>query len=959
MAFTLQILHASDQEAGVPALQDAIGLSAVMNALQDDYENTLKLTSGDVFIAGPFFGASADIYDLRTTRQPTGQSGIADILIQNELGWNAAAIGNHEFDAGAATFLSLVAPNSNWINGALGGQGIGAAGYPGALFPYLANNLNFSNATLPAGLRVVPNGGAPLPNTLTGSVISNVNGNQVGILAAVTPYLPTIAGINPVQMRTASGITAATPIAQQVDTLIANLQPEVQALTNAGINKIVLMTHLQEAEIEQALAQRLVDLGIGVDVHIGGGSHRVMSDTTGVPPLRQDETQQNSGQLLQPYPQAFTNGSNTVYYVNTGANYRYLSRLVANFDDNGVITAIGDDSGTFATDLAGIDRLYTADISTFEQVKAVADPDIVAIVDGVGQYINTLDATIFGQTDVFLNGIRGDVRTQETNLGNLAADAGEFYAEQYLAAYGNAVLPGFSQIDISFRNGGGIRDIIGQSFVAGGGGELVQLPPAANPNVGKEEGDISKLDISNSLRFNNSIAVGTLTAAGLYELAEHMVAGVERVAGQFGQIGSFKFSFDPTAQPRTTTTPGRRIQNLALFNDDGSLKDVVVRNGSLVGDPSRNFSFVTLSFLTNGGDSYPAVFQNVRLLSDFAEPATLGRSDFRAGAEQDALAEYLAANFNQANGQAPFTAADTPRQLDQRIQNLSFRQDGVISDDKPTGQRTFQVNDGATLIVNGFGGIGRGIDPAAATIAETDTIRLSGAALTARNMLLTQVGENLEITFEGNRTRIQLNNFKLEELDNLRQATGARVDLGNILFNGQTTIQDSFDVFNAEWVNGNPEFALGRIFNANSVTFLNDLGNTVSGLENSDDVINAQGGNDLIRGLSGDDVLRGGSGNDTLVGGVGADTLVGGSGADVFVLAANSGTDSIRDFILTEGDRFGLSGISFGALTIAQGAGSNANDALIRLTATNEVLAIVAGVQANTLTSSAFTSFVG
>ena len=68
--FKLQILHASDQEAGVPALQDAIGLSAVMNKLDGRYENSLKLTSGDLFIAGPFFDASRDLYD-----RPDGKGG--------------------------------------------------------------------------------------------------------------------------------------------------------------------------------------------------------------------------------------------------------------------------------------------------------------------------------------------------------------------------------------------------------------------------------------------------------------------------------------------------------------------------------------------------------------------------------------------------------------------------------------------------------------------------------------------------------------------------------------------------------------------------------------------------------------------------------------------------------------------------------------------------------------------
>jgi glycerophosphoryl diester phosphodiesterase len=84
---------------------------------------------------------------------------------------------------------------------------------------------------------------------------------------------------------------------------------------------------------------------------------------------------------------------------------------------------------------------------------------------------------------------------------------------------------------------------------------------------------------------------------------------------------------------------------------------------------------------------------------------------------------------------------------------------------------------------------------------------------------------------------------------------------------------------------------------------------------------------------------------------------VGNSGADVFVLAAVTGTDTIKDFKLSEGDRIGLSGITFANLTIAQGTGSNVNDALVKLTSSDQVLAIVSGVQASTLTSIAFTSF--
>ncbi len=630
--FTLQILHASDQEAGVPAFQDIPGLSAVMNALEDDYENTLKLTSGDVYIAGPFFDGSRQIYDLPNDDgelEPANQPGIADILIQNELEWDVASVGNHEFDAGDGTFFNLLAPNSDLVNGANGGQGMGDEGYLGALFPYLANNLDYSNADLPDGLTVVENGGAPLPNTLTGSVVVDVNGESVGILGAVTPYLESIANTGKVEVTTddpdGNPITATTPINIQVDSLIANLAPEIERLSNEGIDKLILMTHLQESAIERALAQALAEQGLGIDVLIGGGSHQVMANGDGVPPLREDETQQTNGQLLQPYPQAFSDGGNTVYYVNTGANYRYLSQLVVTFDENGVITEIGDDSGTYATDIAGVNRLYDQEITTIEEVKAVADPDVVAIVDGVETYVNSLDGNIFGQTEFFLNGTRGDVRTQETNLGNIAADAQDYYAEAYLAE--QDILPGFERIDISFKNGGGIRDNIGVAFVPGGGGEVVQLPPQSNPAVGKEEGDVSELDISNSLRFNNDLVLGTVTAFNLLELAEHMVSGVEITSGRFGQIGGFKFSYDPNGQARDANNPGERIVNLALTDDEGNAIEAIVENGELVIDPNRTFSVVTLGFLAQGGDSYPEVIENQVALTDLPEPDSLGQAD--------------------------------------------------------------------------------------------------------------------------------------------------------------------------------------------------------------------------------------------------------------------------------------------------------------------------------------------
>ncbi|WP_414513838.1 calcium-binding protein [Nostoc sp. PCC 9305] len=165
-----------------------------------------------------------------------------------------------------------------------------------------------------------------------------------------------------------------------------------------------------------------------------------------------------------------------------------------------------------------------------------------------------------------------------------------------------------------------------------------------------------------------------------------------------------------------------------------------------------------------------------------------------------------------------------------------------------------------------------------------DTLIFQGAGLTAKNLLLTQNANNLEITFSsvfGGRKLI-LQNFALENLDNLSLSTGATVDLGNILFDGQTSITDSFDVFNADSTQS-------TIFNKNTVTFLNDLDNNVSGFDNSDDVINGQGGDDEINGL----LLRGGVGNNTLNGDTGEDTLDADFSLGNNLLSGGDGNDSL------------------------------------------------------------------
>ncbi|MEH2194144.1 MAG: choice-of-anchor D domain-containing protein [Nostoc sp.] len=256
------------------------------------------------------------------------------------------------------------------------------------------------------------------------------------------------------------------------------------------------------------------------------------------------------------------------------------------------------------------------------------------------------------------------------------------------------------------------------------------------------------------------------------------------------------------------------------------------------------------------------------------------------------------------------------------------------------GKDTFVIKlNNVNDTITDFGGVGINSNPSAEVIAKVDTLQFLGAGLTANNLQLTQNGNNLEVTFENvANTKVTLQNFQLENLENLGAST-TRPAVGNIIFDGQTSVTDSFDVINADSTQTS-------IFTPNSVTFLNDLNNNISGFDYSNDVINGQGGDDTINGNGGDDLLRGGTGNDLLIGGTGNDTLIGGEGndtliggqgndlligglgADAFVFNSNAaftsdgvGIDTIADFNRSQGDKILLSKATFNAINSVVGTG--------------------------------------
>jgi Ca2+-binding RTX toxin-like protein len=111
-----------------------------------------------------------------------------------------------------------------------------------------------------------------------------------------------------------------------------------------------------------------------------------------------------------------------------------------------------------------------------------------------------------------------------------------------------------------------------------------------------------------------------------------------------------------------------------------------------------------------------------------------------------------------------------------------------------------------------------------------------------------------------------------------------------------------------------------------------------------DDTLIGGNGTDFLAGSAGNDLLNGDNGSDTLTGGLGSDTLTGGNGQDIFVFASGEGIDTINDFKLGT-DQIGLTGgLTFGNLSFS------GNEILIG----SDVLAVLTGVNTNTLTASNF-----
>jgi 5'-nucleotidase len=385
--------------------------------------------------------------------------------------------------------------------------------------------------------------------------VIKVHGEKMGVVGSISPELR---------------VTSSPRNVIVNSDLVGTVQSEISSLQEQGAKIIILLTHNGNLEEDQTLISALH----GVDVVVSAGSEN------------KNELQANPGDLLIPGDVAFApypliahdlNGA-AVPIVSTTGNYEYIGQLTLGFDKGGNLLEI-DTAKSRPFRVAG-----------GNQPDAIQpDPKLQKkVVEPVKAAVEALASHVIATSEVDLNGIASDVRTIETNEGNLVADSVLSEATRLAPSFGTSVP------DLAIINGGAIRN-----------DSVIPV------------GNITELDTFEIAPFPNLLTiVPNIPTSQLKEILENAVSQVDILDGRFGQVSGIRFTWDPSGTVQvldsngTVTTPGTRIREVSLKNGT-----VLVSGGAVIsGAPAVTIAVTT--FQATGGDQYPfrgAPFTNLGL----------------------------------------------------------------------------------------------------------------------------------------------------------------------------------------------------------------------------------------------------------------------------------------------------------------------------------------------------------
>ncbi|MGB0767261.1 MAG: bifunctional metallophosphatase/5'-nucleotidase [Phycisphaeraceae bacterium] len=406
--YSITVLHNNDGESAIDNISSfATMLQDTRSYYSGQGHGVLSIYAGDSFLAGPEFQASIDT----NPGNPLART-YYDARAISQIGYDAAIIGNHEFDAGPDTLAGF----------------IGEAQTFGSV-DFLSANLDFTGE---ANLNALV--GTNLFKSQTYTVSTSDGNKTVGVIGATTTSLPFISS---------PGNVVVNPLAAAINTEIANL---------AGADHIILASHLQGLSADQNL---VASLDPGIDLIIAGGGGEFLASpgapspstvyTTGpgtVPPSISDTSPGASPDGPYPTISAATDGGgNNIPIVTTEGDYDWLGRITLNVDSLGNIT---------------LDN--TSNVQ--ENTGYADDPTVASIVAPVETFTAALAATqvVTNSGNLVGNEDRDIIRAEEAPLGNLIADAILAKAQDVAASNG------VDTATVAVMNGGGIRS----SFLANG-----------------------------------------------------------------------------------------------------------------------------------------------------------------------------------------------------------------------------------------------------------------------------------------------------------------------------------------------------------------------------------------------------------------------------------------------------------------------------------------------------------
>ncbi len=368
---TITIIHNNDFHSqleslypeGEPSQGSAARLQALVKKIRAEKgaENTLLLFGGDMFQGSLYYNTWL---------------GSAEIMVMNHMGYDAVALGNHEFDSGTPELAR-----------ALRGEPVEIAGksYPTekAKFIALGSNIDYSNEPL-------------LQDLLVKRAIVEKNGEKYGLIGVTTTSTET--GSSP------------GPNVHFGD-YVPYIQQQADALTAEGINKIIVMSHIgYDVDIEN------VPQLSHVDVIVAGHDHALLGDPATVEALG---IPKQIPRIKGPYPTVLKDkdGNDTVV-VTAMEKGRWLGEIDVTFDKKGRV--IADKLKPNLTFVRGCDVL--AD-KTEDCTKEVITPDaeMAALVKQYGEPLEAFANVVMGEAAVTFGG-RSSETTGAPAMGDLIAD---------------------------------------------------------------------------------------------------------------------------------------------------------------------------------------------------------------------------------------------------------------------------------------------------------------------------------------------------------------------------------------------------------------------------------------------------------------------------------------------------------------------------------------------------------